>query len=61
MQKKKNNKRKCLSLDSSNEYELLNNLNNPYGYDYCYTERNIRLDNFKKIHHVNNYDYFEKK
>ena len=61
MQKKKYTKRKCLNLDSSCEYESLNNLNNPYGYDYCYSARSLEIDNFKKMHHITNYDYLEKK
>ena len=61
MQKKKKSKRKCIELDAPCEYEALNDLNNPYGYDYCYNGRIIELNNYNKLHHIYNIDYFDKR
>lgn len=61
MQKKKNAKRKCNGLENPSECESLDNLNNPYGYDYCYNEKSAVLDNYNKIQHLFNYDYLDKR
>lgn len=61
MQKKKNAKRKCINVESSCEYESLNNLNNPYGYDFCYNGRSNDFDCYKKLHHIFNNEYFDKR
>ena len=61
MQKEKNQKRKCIGVDAFSENETLKNLNNPYGYDFCYTGISIATDNYKKVHHIVNSEYFDKK
>ena len=61
MQKNKHCKRKCLSTENSNEYETISNLNNPYGYDFCYNARTMANDNYQKLQHLFNDDYYDKR
>ena len=61
MQKKKFTKRKCLGVENSNEFESLDNLNNPYGYDFSFNGRSLQEDNYTKLQRVFNNNYFDKR
>lgn len=62
MIKNTNSKTKCASLDSCDDYRLkLDNLSNPYCYNFGALERNNSPVNVKKIQNKVNTEYFYKK